>query len=279
MSTFIYPPIPISISPSGTEATSENQLLEIAELEAINSELDAQTSLLTSIDTNTAGLSDIATETTLSALNAKVTAVDTGAVVVSSSALPTGASTSALQTSGNASLSSIDTKTVVVDTDNVTVVSSALPTGAATETTLSSLNSKVTAVNTGAVVVASSALPTGAATETTLSALNAKVTAVNTGAVTISAALPAGNNNIGDVDIASLPGTVSADIAALNARIAGSLVPFEQDYIGLTYVAAGDGVGEIETVTYKTGGAAGTTTAVLTLAYDSSNRLSSVTRS
>ena len=39
-----------------------------------------------------------ATEATLSALNAKVTAVNTGAVVVSSSALPAGAATAALQT-------------------------------------------------------------------------------------------------------------------------------------------------------------------------------------
>lgn len=43
------------------------------------------------------------------------------------------------------------------------------------------------------------------ATQTTLAALNAKVTAVNTGAVTISAPLPAGTNNIGDVDVLSLP--------------------------------------------------------------------------
>jgi len=74
-----------------------------------------------------------ATETTLSAINGKITAVNTGAVVISSSALPT---------------------------------------GAATETTLSSLNSKVTAVNTGAVVISSSALPSGAATEATLATLS-----------------------------------------------------------------------------------------------------------
>ena len=53
-------------------------------------------------------------------------------------------------------------------------------------------------------------LPTGAATETTLSTLNGKVTACNTGAVTISSALPAGTNNIGDVDVASLPAVVDA---------------------------------------------------------------------
>ena len=53
-------------------------------------------------------------------------------------------------------------------------------------------------------------LPTGAATETTLSTLNGKVTACNTGALTISSALPAGTNNIGDVDVASLPAVVDA---------------------------------------------------------------------
>ena len=53
-------------------------------------------------------------------------------------------------------------------------------------------------------------LPTGAATESTLSTLNGKVTACNTGAVTISTALPAGTNNIGDVDVASLPAVVDA---------------------------------------------------------------------
>jgi len=53
-------------------------------------------------------------------------------------------------------------------------------------------------------------LPTGAATESTLSTLNGKVTACNTGAVTISTALPAGTNNIGDVDVASLPAVVAA---------------------------------------------------------------------
>jgi hypothetical protein len=55
-------------------------------------------------------LASRASEATLSALNAKVVTVDTGNVSVTASALPTGASTSALQSAGNASLSSIDTK-------------------------------------------------------------------------------------------------------------------------------------------------------------------------
>jgi len=58
----------------------------------------------------------------------------------------------------------------------------------------------------------------------------------------------------------------------------GALVPTSYDYIALTYVASGNGVGEIETVTYKTGGALGTTVAVLTLGYDVSNNLTSVTK-
>jgi len=50
------------------------------------------------------------------------------------------------------------------------------------------------------------------------------------------------------------------------------------DYIALTYVAAGNGVGEVETVTFKTGGSGGTTIATLTLAYNASNEISSVTK-
>lgn len=67
---------------------------------------------------------------------------------------------------------------------------------------------------------------------------------------------------------------------ALRVRqIAGNLVTEKYDYIALTYVTSGDGVGEIETVTYKTGGAGGTTVATLTLAYNGDDKLESVTRS
>ena len=50
------------------------------------------------------------------------------------------------------------------------------------------------------------------------------------------------------------------------------------DYIALTYVAAGDGAGEIQTATYKTGGASGTTVGVLTLTYNGDDKLASVTK-
>lgn len=59
--------------------------------------------------------------------------------------------------------------------------------------------------------------------------------------------------------------------------IAGLYIP-PHDFISLTYVPSGNGVGEIQTVTYKSGGASGTTVAVTTLAYNSSNKLVSITK-
>ncbi len=65
--------------------------------------------------------SDLAQETTLqdtntalASIDGKITAVNTGAVVVSSSALPTGAATSANQTTGNTSLSGINTDSTAI---------------------------------------------------------------------------------------------------------------------------------------------------------------------
>ena len=107
------------------------------------------------------GASTSALQTTgnnsLSSIDSKITAVNTGAVVVSSSALPTGASTAANQTTGNSSLSSIDTKTPALVTGRVPVDGSAvtqpisaaslpLPAGAATQATLSSIDAKFSAL-------------------------------------------------------------------------------------------------------------------------------------
>lgn len=63
----------------------------------------------------------------------------------------------------------------------------------------------------------------------------------------------------------------------LLSGIAG-FVPSVYDYIIITYRTSGNGTGEIDTVTFKTGGSGGTTVATLTLAYDASNRLSTVTK-
>jgi len=150
-------------------------------------------------------------EATLSALSAKVTACDTGAVVVASSALPSGASS-------EATLSALSAKVTACNTGGVVVASSALPAGASSEATLSALNTKVTACNTGGVVVASSALPSGASSEATLSALSAKVTAVDTGAVVVaSSALPTGASDSAKQD------EIKVLIGATNTALAGTL--------------------------------------------------------
>ena len=150
---------------------------------------------------------------------------------------PAGLATEARQTTGNASLSSIDGKITTCNTGAVTV-SAALPAGTnnigdvdvltlPNVTLASQANPFTSAIpisdNAGSITVDGTvaatqsgtwninnvsgtvSLPTGAATETTLSTLNGKVTACNTGAVTISTALPAGTNNIGDVDVLTLP--------------------------------------------------------------------------
>lgn len=51
------------------------------------------------------------------------------------------------------------------------------------------------------------------------------------------------------------------------------------DYIALTYVSAGNGAGEIETVTYKSGGSSGTTIATLTITYNGDDKIETITKS
>ncbi len=144
-------------------------------------------------------------------IDGKITACNTGAVVVSSSALPSGAAS-------ESSLAGLNAKVVTADTGNVVVASSALPAGAASESSLAGLNAKVVACDTGAVVVSSSALPAGAASESSLSAINGKVTACDTGAVVVSSsALPAGAaDSVKQDEIKTL-------ITATNTALAGTL--------------------------------------------------------
>lgn len=90
--------------------------------------------------------------------------------------------------------------------------------------------------------------------------------------------------NAGVIGAVTIKDGVGAQLAtvdtnnALKTINAATLVPTEYDYIALTYVPSGNGTGSIQTATYKLGGSSGTTQATLTLAYDGSNRLSSVTK-
>lgn len=125
---------------------------------ATSAKQDTGNASLASIDSQ---LSDVATETTLSALNTKIPASP-------STDRATAAAPFSVRLSDGAAFYKATTPS---DTQPVSAASLPLPTGAATESTLATLNGKVTACNTGAVTVSSSALPTGAATETTLGTL------------------------------------------------------------------------------------------------------------
>lgn len=67
-------------------------------------------------------------------------------------------------------------------------------------------------------------------------------------------------------------------VEGLLAGIAGFITE-AYDYVALTYVAVGNGEGQIQTATYKSGGSGGTTVATLTITYDAQNRIADVTKS
>jgi hypothetical protein len=174
-------------------------------------------------------------------------------------ALPTGASTAANQATANTALAAIQTAVEALDNTvsgselQVDIVSSALPSGAATAANQATANTALAAIQTSVEIldnaisgsemqvdIVSSALPTGAATAANQATANTALAAIQTSVeildnaisgsemqVDIVAALPAGNNNIGDVDVASLPalaaGTNVVGYVGLEARTSGGL--------------------------------------------------------
>ena len=56
--------------------------------------------------------------------------------------------------------------------------------------------------------------------------------------------------------------------------VLGAMVPFAYDHVSLGYTGV-----NVTTMVFKTGGSGGTTVATLTLAYDGSDNLTSITRS
>lgn len=65
---------------------------------------------------------------------------------------------------------------------------------------------------------------------------------------------------------------------AQRVAVESGMITESYDYVALTYVAAGNGAGEIETAIYKTGGASGTTVATLTLTYNAADEIATITR-
>ena len=106
-------------------------------------------------------------------------------------------------------------------------------------------------------------LPTGASTSVKQLADNHNVT--------VSNMIPA-------VETGLATSTNQTDGSQKTQIVGGALVTESFDYIALTYVSVGNGLGEIETATYKTGGAGGSTVAVITLTYNANNEIASVTK-
>lgn len=66
------------------------------------------------------------------------------------------------------------------------------------------------------------------------------------------------------------------DENALKIVDLAALIPKQYDHITLTYVASGNGAGELETATYRTGGQTGTVVGTITLTYDASDRAETI---
>jgi hypothetical protein len=141
----------------------------------------------------------------------------------------------------------------------------------ATEATLSTLNAKVTTVDTDDVTITSSALPTGAATESTLATLATEATAATLATEATAATLAT------EATAATL--STESTLSALSNKTKSADVTEAHDYKSYTYVAAGNGAGQVETITYRDGGAAGSIVATQTFTYDASDRVSSITKS
>ena len=174
--------------------------------------------------TDNAVLDVIAANTAdLENVNGKITACNTGAVVISSSALPSGASTEAKQDILEASLVSIEAK---MDVDNAV-----LDIIAANTADLENVNGKITACNTGAVVISSGAvtatlsaidnavLDVIAANTADLENVNGKITACNTGAVVISSGTVTANLSSTDNAVLDVIAANTADLENVNGKI------------------------------------------------------------
>lgn len=145
---------------------------------------------------------------------------------------------------------------------DVDVTRSALPTGAATETTLSSIESDTGALagtvsGTELQVDIVASLPAGNNNigDVDVASVTGNVTVVNGGTfpVQVSSALPAGNNNIGDVDVASLPSIPAGNNNIGDVDIASAL-PAGNNNIGDVDIASAlpagtNNIGDVDVLT------------------------------
>lgn len=203
--------------------------------------------------------------------------------------LPIGASTSALQTSGNGTLVTIASNQT--NGTQVTAINN-FPATQPVSGTVTVVQPTGTNLHT---VVDSSALPIGAST----SALQSSILANQTNGTQVTSVnnFPATQPVSGTVAVSNFPATqpISAvslplptnaaqetggNLASINSnitsRLSGALVPTAYDEIDLTYITSGNGTGQIGTALYKL---ATVLVKTLTITYDSSDRISTVVAS
>ena len=164
----------------------------------------------------------------------------------------TGLATSALQTAQLTELQNIVTEinNLEIDVESININVDGL------ETLVAASNVELAAINSNTDSI-----------EGTLTAIAGYVDQIEGGQTTAQLTLDGINTSLGAIE---------TDTLLMRLKTASSLVSEPHDYIALTYVGI---TTDIATATYKLGGAAGTTVATLTLGYDGSNRLTSVTRS
>ena len=80
-------------------------------------------------------------------------------------------------------------------------------------------------------------------------------------------------------DCAAMSGSDKLQIIAQDSSDPSySIITEPFDTVVLSYVSAGNGEGEVETIVYKVGGAAGTEVATLTLSYDAEDNITQIIR-
>lgn len=232
--SYTWPAISVAAPVGG--ATAANQVIEIG--------------LLTSIDGKTptlgqktmANSSPVVIASDQSALNVLGPLTDTqlraSAVPVSAASLPlpTGAATSALQVTGNASLASIDSKltaplSVTGPLTDTQLRASPVPvSGPLTDTQLRAtpvpISGTVTAnagTGTFAISAVSLPLPTGAATEATLSSLNGKFNSLGQKTSANSAPVVLASDQ-SSIPVAATPATTSGSISQAAVTVGTSAV-------------------------------------------------------
>lgn len=234
--------LPTGASTSAAQVTMEaaiNTLLKPANTLAAVTTVGTVTtvSAVTSITNSVTIKADTAINQT-NALKVDGSAV-TQPISAASLPLPTGASTSANQTTTNASLASIDTKTPALGqalaAASVPVVltaaqlSTLTPLTSVTANAGTNLNTSLLALDStvakdASLTTINNSINTLLKPANTLAAVTTVSTVTTVGAVTsITNALPAGTNNIGDVDVLTLPaiptGTNSIGSVGINGKV------------------------------------------------------------